>query len=67
MEEKTRYYKFPVGKVIIRRTGDKIEKKGKSGVWENANNLAWRFCSGDGDLIEISEKEAQGYLLSMNP
>ncbi len=29
MDEKTRYYKFVSGSVIVRRTGDKIEKKGK--------------------------------------
>ena len=58
MDEKTRYYKFPVGNLIIRRTGNKIEKKGKSGIWENAMDQSWRFFSGDGDLIEISEKEA---------
>ena len=33
MVEKTRYYKFIAGEVIVRCTGDKIEKKGKSGVW----------------------------------
>ena len=42
MNEKiaTRYYKFVSGSVIVRRTGDKIEKKGKKGVWEDASNLA---------------------------
>ena len=59
MDEKTRYYKFLSGSVIVRRTGDKIEKKGKKGVWEDASNLAWRFSRDDDSLIEISEEEAK--------
>ena len=58
MEEKTHYYKFIAGSVIVRRTGDKIEKKGKSGVWEDAKNLGWRFSRDDDALIEITEEEA---------
>ncbi len=57
--EETSYYRFPVGSVLIRKTGDKIEKKGKSGVWEDGSNLAYRFASGDTNLIEISEEEAR--------
>ena len=55
--EETKYYRFPVGSVLIRKTGDRIEKKGKSGVWEDASNLAWRFSSGDMDLTEVSTDE----------
>ena len=58
MDEKTHYYKFTAGSVIVRRTGDRIEKKGKKGVWEDAQNLAWRFARDDDSLIEISEEEA---------
>ena len=29
MDIKTRYYKFPVGSVVLRRTGDKLEKREK--------------------------------------
>lgn len=55
--EETKYYRFPVGSVLIRKTGDLIEKKGKSGVWENAMDLAWRFYHGDMDLTEVSPDE----------
>ncbi|MBQ7636826.1 MAG: hypothetical protein IJS80_05915 [Lachnospiraceae bacterium] len=58
MDIKTRYYKFPVGSVVLRRTGDKLEKKGKKGIWEDASDQLWRFYSGDDDLIEISPEEA---------
>ena len=60
MDEKTKYYRFKAGSVIVRRTGDRIEKKGKKGVWEEAQNLAWRFARDDDALIEISEEEAAG-------
>lgn len=58
MENKTHYYKFIAGEVIVRCTGDKIEKKGKSGVWEDAKNLKWRITTADDSLIEITEEEA---------
>lgn len=58
MDEKTRYYRFPVGSVIVRKTGNKVEKKGKRGVWENAPYLLWRFVTGDSDLTEITPEEA---------
>ena len=58
MDEKTRYYKFTAGSVIVRRTGTRIEKYGKKRVWEYAPNLAWRFASDDDSLVEISEEEA---------
>ncbi len=57
-EAETRYYRFSVGSVIVRRTGEKIEKKGRSGVWEAAPQLAWRFVTEDESLIEISAEEA---------
>ncbi|XME04003.1 hypothetical protein QYZ88_007440 [Lachnospiraceae bacterium C1.1] len=60
MDKKTRYYKFIAGSVLVRRTGDRIEKKGRNGVWETAPNLAWRFARDDDSLIEISEEEALG-------
>ena len=58
MEERTRYYRFIAGSVTLRRLGDKIEKRGVNGVWEDACDLAWRFISPDGGLIEISEADA---------
>ena len=61
MDEKMRYYKFTAGTVIVRRCGDKIEKKGKKGVWEDAENLAWRFARDDDTLIEITEEEAMNH------
>ncbi len=64
MDEKTRYYKFVAGSVIVRRTGDKIEKFGKKRVWEDARNLAWRFAGGDDKLIEITEEEALTFVRS---
>ncbi len=58
MDDKMHYYKFIAGSVIVRRSGDRIEKKGANGVWEDANNLAWRFARDDDALIEITEEEA---------
>ena len=59
--EETKYYRFPVGNVIVRRTGNKIEKKGKNGIWEDATDLAWRFVAPDSDLIPITSEEADKY------
>ncbi len=64
MDEKVHYYKFIAGSVIVRRQGDKIEKNGKNGVWEDAQNLLWRFVGDDDSLIEISEEEAN-HIVSM--
>ena len=58
MDVKTHYYRFQAGSVIVRRIGDRIEKKGKKGIWEDASNLAWRFVRDDDSLVEISEDEA---------
>ena len=63
MDENTRYYRFKAGSVIVRRNGDRIEKKGKKGVWEDASNLAWRFVRDDDALIEISEEEAMKHTM----
>jgi hypothetical protein len=57
--EKVKYYRFDVGSVVIRQTGDLIEKKGKSGVWEEAPQLRRRILYGDTDVIEISKEEAE--------
>ena len=53
-----KYYRFDVGDVIIRQTGDLIEKKGKNKVWEEAPQLRRRIQYGDTDIIEITEEEA---------
>ena len=58
MDEETHYYRFTTGSVIVRRTGDRIEKKGKNGTWEAAPNLIRRFARDDDALIEISREEA---------
>ena len=57
MEQGYKYYRFPVGEVIVRRSGDKIEKKGKKGIWEDAPDLMWRFARDDDALIEMSQDE----------
>ncbi|MBQ3797135.1 MAG: hypothetical protein II842_12835 [Butyrivibrio sp.] len=62
MDEKTQYYKFIVGSVIVRRTGLKIEKIGKKGVWEDASHMAYRFIRDDDMLVEITEEEAKDLL-----
>ena len=56
---KTRYYRFESGNVILRRTGDKVEKFGKDGVWIYKPHLMSRFLNGEEGLVEISEKEAK--------
>ena len=58
-EGKYQYYRFPVGDVILRRKGNVVEKKGKSGVWESAANELWRFASGDLSLIKIAPPEGE--------
>ena len=55
--EDVKYYRFSAGEVIVRRRGDKIEKKGKMGIWEDAPELMWRFYSDDPSLIEIPGDE----------
>ena len=58
MDEVTRYYRYPVGNVILRRTGNTIEKFGKNRVWEDASDQLRRFCRDDDSLTEISKEEA---------
>ena len=60
--EETRYYRFTLGSVIVRRTSGKIEKNGKKGIWEEAPELARRFVADDDGLIEISKEEASQIL-----
>ena len=55
--DEMRYYKFEKGNVLVRKCGDKIEKKGADGQWRNAPELLWRFSSGDMSLIELTEAE----------
>ena len=57
--EETKYYRFDIGNVIVRRTGDLIEKKGKNNTWEPAPHLRYRFMSGNMSLTEISKEEAE--------
>lgn len=54
----TRYYRFDSGDVILRRTGDRVEKFGRDGVWVYRPHLISRFANGEEGLEEISEKEA---------
>ena len=60
--ENTRYYRFDVGNVLIRKMGEKIEKFGQNKRWEDASRLRHRFRYGDTGLTEISEEEALGML-----
>lgn len=62
MDEKTQYFKFTVGSVIVRKTGQKIEKIGRKGVWEDASQMAYRFLKGDDMLDEITKEEAASLL-----
>ena len=57
--EVTKYYRYDIGNVIVRRTGDLIEKRGKNNIWEPAPHLRYRFMSGNMSLTEISEEEAE--------
>lgn len=56
--EETRYYRFDIGNVIVRRTGDLIEKFGEDKQWVPAPHLRYRFMSGNMSLTEISKEEA---------
>lgn len=60
--EETKYYRFDLGDVIVRRTGDLIEKMGKDKIWEPAPNLRYRFMSDNMSLIEISKEEAEAMI-----
>ena len=60
--EETKYYRFDTGEVIVRRTGDLIEKMGKNNIWEPAPHLRYRFMSGNMSLTEISKEEAEALI-----
>ena len=64
--EETKYYRFEKGEVIVRRTGDIIEKRGKNNIWEPAPQLRYRFMSGNMSLTEISKEEADALIEQSN-
>ena len=51
--DEMKYYRFVKGNVLVRKCGDKVEKKGADGVWRSAPELLWRFMSGDLSLAEV--------------
>ena len=57
--EETRYYRFDEGNAILRRTGDRVEKLDKNGVWNYRPYLMSYFMGGREDLEEISAQEAR--------
>ena len=60
--EETRYYRFESGNVILRRTGSRVEKFGRDGVWTYQPSLLSRFMNGMEGLEEISEEEADRFV-----
>ena len=60
--EETKYYRFDIGNVVVRRTGDIIEKMGKNNIWEPAQHLLFRFMSDNMSLTEISKEEAESLI-----
>ncbi len=60
--EETKYYRFDIGNVVVRRTGDIIEKMGKNNIWEPAQHLRFRFMSDNMSLTEISKEEAESLI-----
>ena len=60
--EETKYYRFDIGNVIVRRSGDLIEKMGKNNTWEPAPHLRYRFMSGNMSLTELSKEEAENLI-----
>ena len=56
--EPTRYYRIEPSDVIVRLTGTVVEKKGADNTWKRAPELLYKFASGDVNLIEISQAEA---------
>ena len=56
--ERTRYYRFEQSDIVVRVTGTIVEKKGADNAWKPAPELLYKFASGDVNLIEISEAEA---------
>ena len=65
--EETKYYRYDIGNVIVRRTGDLIEKMGKNNIWEPAQHLRYRFMSGNMSLTEISKEEAEKLIKQHDP
>ena len=65
--EETKYYRYDIGDVIVRRKGDLIEKMGKNNIWEPAPHLRYRFMSGNMSLTEISIEEAEGMIKKHSP
>ncbi len=55
--DQMKYYRFEKGSVLVRKCGDKVEKKGADGQWRSAPELLWRFLSGDTSLVELTEAE----------
>ena len=58
--EQTKYYRFEQSDIVVRLTGTVVEKKGADNVWKRAPELLYKFASGDVNLIEISQAEAEG-------
>ena len=56
--ERTRYYRFEQSDIVVRVTGTVVEKKVADNAWKYAPELLYKFASGDVNLIEISEAEA---------
>ena len=65
--EETKYYRYDIGDVIVRRKGDLIEKMGKNNIWEPAPHLRYRFMSGNMSLTEISKEESEGMIKKHSP
>ena len=63
-QNETHYYRFPIGSVVLRKTGDVLEKFGKDRVWKDASDLSWRFYSDDQELTEITAEEAEELIKS---
>ena len=57
--EQTKYYRFEQSDIVVRLTGTVVEKKGADNVWKRAPELLYKFASGDVNLIEISQAEAE--------
>ncbi len=56
--EQTRYYRFEQSDIVVRVSGTVVEKRGADNVWKRAPELLYKFASGDVNLVEISEAEA---------
>ena len=58
----TRYYRFASGNVILRRTGDVVEKFGRDGTWHYQPHLLSYLMNGEDEPREITEEEAQAFV-----